>query len=70
MVDWKLGASESQSLSARKGKLIVFKMVCSKVPVVYRYTDDYGIPAINTWPLGRHMALIDKRIKDRINQKG
>ena len=70
VVDWKLGASESQSLSARKGKFIFFEMVCSKVPVVSRKTDNYGIPAINTWLLGRHLALLDKRIKDRINQKG
>ena len=64
MVDWKLGASKSQSLSARSGKNILLKGVCLRV------AKDYGIPAINTWPLGRHLALLDKMIKKRIKDEG
>ena len=26
----------------------------------------YGIPAVNTWPVGRHMALLNKIINDKI----
>ena len=62
-VDWKLGASKSQTLSARSGKNMILKGVCS------RFADYYGIPAINTWPVGRHLALLDKMIKDRIRNE-
>ena len=69
MVDWKLGASKSQSLSARSGKNKVFKLVCLGSLAEF-ITDDYGIPAINTWPVGRHLALLDKLIKERIKYEG
>ena len=64
-VDWKLGASKSQTLSARSGKNIFLKGVCLGL----RFAEEYGIPAINTWPVGRHLALLDKMIKVRIRNE-
>ena len=60
-----MGASKSQTLSARSGKNIFLKGVCLGL----RNAEDYGIPAINTWPVGRHLALLDKMIKDRIRDE-
>ena len=66
VVDWELGASYSQEIvssSKRKKKRFLFKelFVCNKG------IGFYGIPAINTWPVGRHLALLNKIIKDKIH---
>ena len=41
-----------------KKKIIKF-IVCRKYCA-------YGVPAINTWPVGRHLAMLDKIIKEKI----
>ena len=63
VVDWTLAASPSQSLSSsRSGKLFMTKpwATCSALSYFY------GIPAVNTWPVGRHMALLNKMVNDKI----
>ena len=62
VVDWELAASMGQtvSLTTRKRKNPAVKefAICLYHP--------YGVPAINTWSVGRHLALLDKIIKKTI----
>ena len=63
VVDWELGASTSQSIeTSRSGKLSVLNphLICSSL------ADIYNVPAINTWPVGRHLALLNKILNDKI----
>ena len=61
VVDWHKAASGSQFSSSKRSmkKNIIKVIVCKKFRA-------YGVPAINTWPVGRHLALLDKIIKDKI----
>ena len=66
VVDWTLAASKFQSPpSSRSGKLFIMKplTICSPLAFVY------GVPAVNTWPVGRHMALLHKLINDTIEER-
>ena len=63
VVDWELGASTSQSITtSRSGKNSVLNphLICSSL------ADIYNVPAINTWPVGRHLALLNKILNDKI----
>ena len=63
VVDWELGASTSQSIKSsksRKNSLLKPHLICSSL------ADIYNVPAINTWPVGRHLALLNKILNEKI----